>query len=192
MTDAALDRRARILRTALGVFTRLGYAKVTMGDLAAAAGISRQGLYRQFAGKHEVLNAAVAHELERAMEAAEQALAGNADLADRLTTALDAWLGRGTGESADDVAILGRENAAELATTFTEARERFVDALASALQRDRGVSGGIAHTAAGALHAAATGWKHVSVDRAGFRAGVRDAAELIVDGAVARASLPSH
>ena len=183
MTDPATVRRERILEAALAVFVHLGYRKATMADVAHAADISRQGLYLQFPSKQELLAAAVEHELERALGAAGKALAAPGEVPDRIAAALDEWLGQGAGESADDIAILGRDNAAELAATFAQARRRFVGELAAVIESDRSVSSGEAIRAAAALHAVATGWKYLARDRADFRARVREAAGLIVNGA---------
>lgn len=53
------DRRSGIVRAAVDVFLRYGYARTTMGDIAAAAGVSRPTLYDAFPGKEEVFAAAV-------------------------------------------------------------------------------------------------------------------------------------
>ncbi|MBE7209850.1 MAG: TetR/AcrR family transcriptional regulator [Gluconacetobacter diazotrophicus] len=53
------DRRAGIVGAAVDVFLRYGYARTTMGDIAAGAGISRPTLYDAFPGKEDVFAAAV-------------------------------------------------------------------------------------------------------------------------------------
>ena len=53
------DRRAEIVRAAVDVFLRYGYARTTMGDIAVAAGVSRPTLYDAFPGKEDVFAAAV-------------------------------------------------------------------------------------------------------------------------------------
>ncbi len=185
MADSATARKEQILDAALAVFVKLGYRKATMADVAQAAEISRQGIYLHFANKQQLLTAAVEHELERSLGAAREALSTAGNLADRLTDALDEWLGKGSGESADDVAILGRENAAELAATFDVARRRFVHELAAAIESERHIDHRQALIAAATLHATATGWKHLAHDRADFRARVSQAAPLVVNGAAA-------
>jgi AcrR family transcriptional regulator len=49
--------RRLILRAAGELFEERGYAKTSMRDIAAAAGISLSVLYRQFAGKEELFSA---------------------------------------------------------------------------------------------------------------------------------------
>ena len=53
------DRRTGIVRAAVDVFLRYGYARTTMGDISKAAGVSRPTLYEAFPGKEEVFAAAV-------------------------------------------------------------------------------------------------------------------------------------
>lgn len=50
-----------LIDAAIGTFARFGVRKSTMGDIAAAAGVSRQTLYNRFANKDEVLRGAVNH-----------------------------------------------------------------------------------------------------------------------------------
>ena len=53
------ERDTKILEAAKAVFFRFGVTKTTMGDIAKAAGISRQTLYNAYPGKDEVLRASV-------------------------------------------------------------------------------------------------------------------------------------
>jgi len=55
------DRDTRILTAAIAVLSRYGLRRTTMGDIAEAADISRQTLYAAYAGKDEVILAALAH-----------------------------------------------------------------------------------------------------------------------------------
>lgn len=54
-------RDEHIVEQAIAIISRYGYKKTTMGDLADAAGVSRQTLYNKFPNKEEVLRAAVRH-----------------------------------------------------------------------------------------------------------------------------------
>src|SRR5687767_8998484 len=53
------DVRRRLIETALLVFADRGYAGATMGDIAAAVGVSTGNVYRYFPGKRELFDAAV-------------------------------------------------------------------------------------------------------------------------------------
>jgi len=47
-------KREKVLTAALDVFLRYGYKRVTMNDIATAAGISRPALYLVFESKEEI------------------------------------------------------------------------------------------------------------------------------------------
>lgn len=51
------DKTLPILDAAMTMFSRYGYTKTTMGDIATAAGVSRQTVYNAFPGKEEILRA---------------------------------------------------------------------------------------------------------------------------------------
>ena len=52
-------KQAGVVRAATGVFLRYGFARTTMGDVAAAAGISRPALYLVFPSKEGVFAAVI-------------------------------------------------------------------------------------------------------------------------------------
>src|SRR5215468_4334398 len=53
-TARAARKRAQIQRAAIGPFLQHGYAGTGIDDIAAAARISKQTLYKHFAGKEEL------------------------------------------------------------------------------------------------------------------------------------------
>ncbi|HVW80648.1 MAG TPA: TetR/AcrR family transcriptional regulator [Mycobacteriales bacterium] len=64
VTDAVgsslvVDRRRRLLESALTVLTRRGYASTRIDDICAEAAISRATFYRYFDGKEEVFDALI-------------------------------------------------------------------------------------------------------------------------------------
>jgi AcrR family transcriptional regulator len=83
------DRRAAIVAAALEIFMRYGFGRTTMDDIAAAAGISRPALYRDFRNKADIYKALAELLLDRAATAAEKVLAGDGPLKNRLQRALD-------------------------------------------------------------------------------------------------------
>jgi AcrR family transcriptional regulator len=60
------DVRRRLIDIALEVFAVRGYGGATMGDIAAAAGVSTGNIYRYFPGKQELFDAAVPPSFVRA------------------------------------------------------------------------------------------------------------------------------
>lgn len=61
------DKERQILEAAYGVFFRYGFARTTMADLAAAAGLSRPALYLVYPGKAEVFEAVIDWFVERTL-----------------------------------------------------------------------------------------------------------------------------
>src|ERR1035438_2460339 len=93
--EPADARQAAVLEAAVGVFARFGFRKASMDEVARAAGVSRQGLYLQFANQEELVRKAPDHSLNNQLSAAVAALARGEDgLEIRLIAACDAWSGR--------------------------------------------------------------------------------------------------
>jgi TetR/AcrR family transcriptional regulator, regulator of autoinduction and epiphytic fitness len=93
--DHAPTKRELILDAAVGVFGKFGFKKTSVDDLAAAAGISKQGLYLHFASKEEVFLAGLQRYLDGCLSRVQEELnRADASLLDRLTGAIDAWFGR--------------------------------------------------------------------------------------------------
>jgi TetR/AcrR family transcriptional regulator len=65
----AEERRTQIMAAARDVFAREGFAGARTRDIAAAAGINEALMYRHFASKEDLFEAAVAQPLERAVTA---------------------------------------------------------------------------------------------------------------------------
>ena len=49
-----MDKRAQILDQAMDLVMRYGYSRVTMDDIARAAGMSRPALYQFFRNKTDI------------------------------------------------------------------------------------------------------------------------------------------
>lgn len=68
-TEARVEARGHVLRAARECFVNKGVRKTTMEDVARAAGVSRQTVYKLFLGRRELVEAAVA---ERITELADE------------------------------------------------------------------------------------------------------------------------
>lgn len=68
--------RERILRAAFKVLSRHGYAKLSLSDVAAQAGISRPTLYKFFSSKDDLLAAFSVFELQLLREDLARAING--------------------------------------------------------------------------------------------------------------------
>jgi AcrR family transcriptional regulator len=71
---SAVERRADVLRAAVGPFAKGGYHGTSTEDVARAAGISQPYLFRLFPTKKELFLALVAHGFGRVREAFVQAV----------------------------------------------------------------------------------------------------------------------
>lgn len=62
------EREQRIFDAAAELFAHYGYAKTTMDDIAAHAGISKGAIYLHFRSKEDLMDRLIAHEGERLMD----------------------------------------------------------------------------------------------------------------------------
>jgi AcrR family transcriptional regulator len=88
MSSRSDDQKAAVLDAAADCYLRLGVAKTTAADIAAAAGISRATLYRRLGSQESIFLAVLERESE-AMAAEVQAhLSGIDDPAERLVESM--------------------------------------------------------------------------------------------------------
>lgn len=76
--------RARILEEATALFVANGYRGISMREIAAAAGMSKAGIYYHFADKEQLFLAILTHNLERLEALIEEARAGEVKVRARL------------------------------------------------------------------------------------------------------------
>ena len=67
------ENKVKIIQAAIEVFSRYGVRRANMGDVAKAAGMSRQTLYANFAGKDELLAATMTSFIAQIMQDMETA-----------------------------------------------------------------------------------------------------------------------
>ena len=97
-TPEADKRLEHLLNTAMDVFMRHGYRKTSMNDVAAAADISRQGLYLHFSSKEELFKASMTHAIGWMRAYVDETL-GKTELPleERLYLVFDTLMGRHVG-----------------------------------------------------------------------------------------------
>ena len=98
------SRREQILTEAARLFADNGSASVTIDDIGEAVGIAGPSIYNSFAGKQEILAAALNRGNEWLWTEASRALAAAADEQDALERMLRAYLGL-AGERGEYVAV---------------------------------------------------------------------------------------
>lgn len=166
------------MAAAIATFSRYGYRRCTMADVAAAAGMSRPALYLLFCGKEKVFRAVAETLLADAATAAEQAWPQGADLPRGLAAAIlakDLPIHRLCYASAHAEEILA------VAATLTadlhqESSARFELLLATRLhEAGRSDADGLARM----LASAATGLKHADLPETEYVADVVRLARLI-------------
>jgi len=176
-------RQLAVLDAAVAVFARFGFRKASMDEVARAAGVSRQGLYLQFANKEELFRKTLEHSLNNQLNAAVAALAREDGLEVRIIAACDAWSGRFVGSLGSDAADLMCASTSLAGTTLTHYEAEFELALARAIA-DSPLNGFC--TTAGlspadlarTLHATARGLKQSSATREEFVKGMTVAARM--------------
>ena len=91
MTIPREQKARRVLACATDVFSRYGYARTTMGEIAAAAGMSRPALYLIFPDKEAVFEAVVQQMDDETHAKIGAGLAKLGGLRDKLLHACQTW-----------------------------------------------------------------------------------------------------
>jgi AcrR family transcriptional regulator len=94
-SNAAMARRDDIVRAAIGVFLRYGYARTTMRDIAQAAGLTRPTLYLTFPDKERIFTAVVEKMINDKLTEIRGGLQRQKTLETKLRFACNAWAAEG-------------------------------------------------------------------------------------------------
>ena len=89
------QKEQRVIEAAKLVFLRYGYKRVTMADIAEAAGMSRPALYLVFPSKEETLIAVTAQVFATMLEETREGLGRFPGVKDKLKFAFETWTVRG-------------------------------------------------------------------------------------------------
>ena len=81
----------QVIDAAIGAFTRYGYRRVSMADVAAEAGISRPTLYAFFPNKEELFRAAAMQIMERMLETVRAQAGKGRSLHRKLQGVFEIW-----------------------------------------------------------------------------------------------------
>jgi AcrR family transcriptional regulator len=183
--DESESRHDALLQAAVGVFSRYGFRKTSMDEVARAAGVSRQGLYLLFEDKEALFRRAVAYKLTRQLRAAGAELSNQRNsLEARIIGACDEWAGRYAGLMSADAADLMCASTSLAGGTLAHYEAQFekslVDAInGSALANHCTAAGLLPADVARAVHATARGLKHGSKSRQEFVQGMTAAVRMI-------------
>jgi len=86
------EKRQRIVSAALAVFFKYGYQRVSMNEIAEAAGISRPGLYLYFSSKEEVFRAAIIQFADSLIEEISKGLPSQKTIEGKVRYAFEVWI----------------------------------------------------------------------------------------------------
>jgi AcrR family transcriptional regulator len=84
-------KKAKVIEAAQTVFFRYGYRRVTMRDIAEAAGMSRPALYLLFCNKEEVFEATLRSFSAQALSQLRRGLPDHASVREKLSFAFEVW-----------------------------------------------------------------------------------------------------
>lgn len=133
-----------IAEAAIRIISRYGMRKTTMGDLAEAAGVSRQTLYNTYPNKEEVVRAAIRYATDRGIDAVNAAWAKDKTLGQKLDSFFEigpvSWfdLIQSSPDAADLIGGLnaaGSEELMQAATRWTAAVAKVIKGHENALSR---------------------------------------------------------
>jgi AcrR family transcriptional regulator len=159
-------RRRSVLESALETFSRFGYRKTSMDDVAKAAHISRPGLYFLFESKPALFREAIEHALDRDIGLiAQQLRDSDLPLAERVIAAFDLWAGSYIGPLTGEVAALSDADPAVFGSILDDPPRQFEELVAGAISRTHPADGA-ARTRT--LISASIGIKHQVGSRADY------------------------
>jgi AcrR family transcriptional regulator len=179
-------RRATLIEIATGVFTRYGFRKTSMDDVARAAGLSRAGLYLHFANKTELFRAVATEFATRMRRESREALdRTDARLESRLLDAFMAAHGEAVGlEHLEELKASSREVVGDV---MRDSDRAFIADVAQALRADEAAAswkkaGLSANELAELLFASSDGIKRIAKSPADYRKRLSVALRLVCHG----------
>ncbi|MBM7566198.1 TetR/AcrR family transcriptional regulator [Paenibacillus sacheonensis] len=176
-------KKLHVVATALKVFFKYGYKRVSMNDIAEAAGISRAGLYLYFKSKEDIFNAAIVHHGDILIEEIKEGLSSHITTEDKIVYAFEVWAIRNFDDS-----LHSPEYREITDSSYQFAREALdesygkLETLLSSLLETcpAGASGipprRVAHLITGALR----GFKSVAADSDELRSLVQDLLRMVI------------
>src|SRR6185437_2733246 len=137
-----MGRRYAVLESALETFSRFGYRKTSMDDVAKAAHISRPGLYFLFNSKPALFNEAITHALDRDLDLIAHELDGaGRPLSERLIAAFDRWAGSYIGPLTSELPGAIDADPSLLGSVRQEAPRRFEELVTAAITKTHPIEG---------------------------------------------------
>src|SRR6266478_1219059 len=180
------EKRQQILAAALEVFFKYGYKRVSMNELAEAAGISRPGLYLHFSSKEEVFRAAILQFADGLIEEISKGLHSQQTIEEKVRYAFEVWTVQRfdltlNSPEAKEISDSSYEFAQE---ALDQSYKKFESVLASILKRHVNCSGNkkalSAEKMAHILTSAVRGFKLVAKSATELRKLIRDLVAIVL------------
>ena len=99
-------KKREILQAALEVFSRSGFSKTKMIDVAKTAGIGKGTIYEYFRSKEEIFTEAFRFMMQKSDTLLEEALSKTDDPVEKLRSIIQIWLVQFLEESGDFMGIM--------------------------------------------------------------------------------------
>jgi len=129
--------RNQIVAAATDYFTRYGYEKTTVSDLAKSIGFSKAYIYKFFDSKQAIGEVICANRLNEVRQAVDAAVAGGASATDRLRRMFKAFVEAGSQLFFEDRKLYDIAATAALAPwPSVQAYERYVQELVARIVRE--------------------------------------------------------
>jgi AcrR family transcriptional regulator len=196
-SPASAARSVAILDAAIQVFSRYGFKKTSMDDLARAAGLSRQGLYLHYATKEALFEATVLHVVGTTRAAARAALEReDVGVEARILDAFEAIHGQAIGQPGSEHWNELLETAAKLMGPVVDELEAGIVADVARVLRTASVAarwkgaGVSVKDLAETLYSTSTGVKHRVANAADYRARMRIAVHIACAGVLSTDKAP--
>lgn len=174
-----------ILHAAHAVFLHYGYKRVSMNDIAEAAGISRPAVYLSFSNKETIFKEVIRKTNAHNLEEIQRGLSHHPTVKSKLFFAFDKWAiqpfeqakhSRDANELTEAAFQHASDVLNESGLAFEALLEGVLDSAANDTIHSRLSSKKIAHL----LRGAARGLKEISHDADELRHAVKDLIELVV------------
>lgn len=116
-------RRHHVIKVAIGVFLRYGYARTTIADIAKAAGLARTALYLIFSDKEAIFGAVIEEMVTEKLSDIRRGLPEKSSLDAKLRYACESWGAEGfelvqANPDAKDMFDLGFKSVCESYSDF--------------------------------------------------------------------------
>ncbi|WP_165070400.1 TetR/AcrR family transcriptional regulator [Paludisphaera rhizosphaerae] len=181
------DKRERLLSAAKDVFLRYGYKRVSMNDIAEAAGISRPSLYLVFKSKEDVFRGVYRRWVEETVDEIERGASAFPTLEEKLRFAFDLWAVRAfeaarRSTEAEELMSCTLEFAKDEVKASDEAFGRCLAALIASARKGRRTKEALPpERTARILAGSVRGFKQTATDAAELRRMVADLLTLVLD-----------